>query len=367
MTVDKSEDLIYLAALSTFPKFGARRLSKLRKAFPDYRSAFYGDKDGLEKAGLPRNLIQEFLSQRPNINLKLLEKNLQTEDIKLIDTEDPAYSKLLSEIYDPPAILYTKGNMALLKERSIALVGTRQPTPYGRQATERLSRELAQAGFCIVSGLALGTDSVAHLSALEARGQTIGVLGSGVDRKSIYPAANRYLAERMISEGSLLISEFPLGTIPLKHNFPMRNRIIAGLSLATIVTEAAIRSGALITAREAMEQGREVFALPGNIFSPVSEGPHKLLSQGANLVTKSDDILEALDFKRLSSYISNVKPAAESPSEEKILTALSREALHIDELKRLSGLDISLLSSTLILLEIRGAIRNLGANRYIIN
>lgn len=359
-------DTIYLVALNSFPKFGQKRLSLIKKHFGNWRKAFESTQKELVNAGLPDNLAHEFIAMRQDIDLKKLERQMQNEGAQVLELGDKLYPPLLSEIYDPPALLFYKGDIKLLSSPCIAIVGTRKNTFYGQQAAIRFASSLSKQGFTIVSGLALGIDSIAHSACLENNGRTIAVLGSGVDRASIYPASNRYLAAKIIERGGLICSEFPLGTQPQRYNFPLRNRIIAGLSQATIVVEAAVKSGALITATCAMDQNREVFAVPGSIFSEVSLGPNSLLKQGASLATSVEELLDTLDLKHLSSYIKKDKIRPESKEEEAILSLIGHEPLHIDEIKRKSQLSSPVLSSTLTLMEMRGIIRNLGGMRYVI-
>jgi DNA processing protein len=358
-----NREKIYLAALSSFVKFGQKRIKILKAHFPSAETAFRAGPKELIEAGIPAAIAQEFVSARNQISPEKIEDTLLKENINLIDLSDPAYPRLLSEIYDPPALLFYKGSLSCLKNNSLGVVGTRKNTAYGEQACINLSAELVKNNFVIISGLALGIDSIAHQSAIDNGGYTVAVLGSGVDKSSIYPSSNRYLAEKIMACGGLIISEFPIGTSPLPYNFPMRNRIISGLSLGILVIEAALKSGALITARAALEQNREVFAVPGSIFSPLSEGPNLLIKQGAIPCLSIAEIMEALDLKRLSSYINN-KIKAENEIEERIIKHLSFEPIHIDELVRISGVKTSELSGALAIMEMRGAVKNFGNMKY---
>lgn len=361
-----NDERIFLCALNSFPRFGSKRLMRLKKFFGTWQAALNATNDALLTAGIAPAIASEFISFRKQIDLVKLERELTCDSVTLLVLGDKEYPKLLSEIYDPPPLIFCRGNIALLSSLSLAIVGTRKCSPYGRQACLEISGRLAKEGFTIVSGLALGIDSIAHQECLDCQGSTIAVLGSGVDKRSVYPATNRQLSERIIKQNGAVISEFPLGSIPQKFNFPLRNRIISGLTIATIVIEAAEKSGALITAQSALDQGRELFAVPGSIFSAVSAGPNSLIRQGANPIASADDILGLLDLKRLSSYISNNKIKAESPEEEALLALLGQEPLHIDDLKRQSGLSTPSLSATMTMLEMKGIVRNLGGNRYVI-
>jgi len=247
----------------------------------------------------------------------------------------------------------------------LAVVGARKFSSYGKQVAESLVFELAKAGLTIVSGLALGIDSLAHSAALSAGGRTISVLGSGLDRQSIYPSSNRYLVDKIIAADGLILSEFPLGTQPLKHNFPQRNRLISGLSVGTLVIEASEKSGSLITAKFALEQNREVLAVPGSIYNPSSAGTNWLIKQGAAVVTKTEDVLNALDLLAITNYTQKENLIPRSEAEGRILPFLCLEAIHIDQLIRQTGLTSAEISSELILMEMRGAVKNLGGMMYV--
>ena len=276
----------------------------------------------------------------------------------ILTLADDAYPKALLEIADPPTLLYVRGNPALLQKCALAVVGSRNATPQGVQTAENFARALAGKGLCIVSGLALGIDAAAHRGALAAGGETIAVIGTGADR--IYPARNKELA-LAIAERGAIVSEFPLGTPSIATNFPRRNRIISGLSRGVLVVEAAPESGSLITARLAAEQGREVFAIPGSIHSPVARGCHKLIKQGAKLVETATDILE-----ELGSYIEPAKPeiAPEETDDHPILAALGHDPCSLDDLAERTGLSADQLLPELLLLELAGRIATLPGNRY---
>ncbi len=376
-----ANDTKFLIALNHFPKFGPRKMKLISKYFSSFEHAFKANLDELKASGIKENIADEFIAARANINTGELLEKIQEEDIKICKITDNDYPRLLKEIYDPPYFFYYKGSIANINNFSIGVVGTRKYTNYGERAIEKIIYNLTKNNLNIISGLALGIDTLAHKACLNAKGKTIAVLGTGIDKQSFYPFTNRHLAEKIISEGGAIISEFPLGTEPLRYNFPQRNRIISGLSFGTLVIEAAEKSGALITARCACEQNREVFAVPGSIFSDMSIGPNELIKQGAKPITKADDILETLDLKNINNYIENTKctpgafPAghplgkkiiAESEEEKIILEHLSLEAIHIDELIRLTKLNTSAISSTLIILEMKGAIKNLGNMQYVL-
>jgi DNA processing protein len=285
-----------------------------------------------------------------------------SNQIQKINPNDKNYPRLLKEIYDPPKELFFLGEIKAEENLPLAIVGTRKVSNYGKQVTIELGRSLARAGFTIVSGLALGVDGLAHQAAIDVKARTIAVLGCGLDK--IYPPNHKKLAEKIITQGGLIISEYPPGTPPLKHHFPTRNRIIAGLSLGVLVIEAPETSGALITARYALEQNREVFAVPGNIFNQNSIGTNQLIKLGAKLVTKPEDIFETFNLDLPKKQKKEIKPA--NKEEEAILKVLSDEPISIDEIVKQSGLNTSIVSSTLIMMEISGKVKNLGGGQYII-
>jgi DNA processing protein len=274
---------------------------------------------------------------------------------------DSGYPERLKEIYEHPIILYVKGTLEPSDAISIAIVGTRKPTVYGRQVTEELAANLAGCGLTICSGLARGVDTLAHQTALKNNGRTLAVLGSGIN--VVYPSENRELAKRIVENGAL-ISEYPINSGPKAENFPRRNRIISGLTLGTLVTEAGNSSGASITAEFALEQNREVFAVPGSILSAQSRGTNKLIQQGAKLVREAADILGELNLRSIISQLDFKEIVPENEAETLILSNLSSEAKHIDEVCRASGMSISLVSSTLAVMELKGLVRQCGGMHY---
>ncbi|MDH3329204.1 MAG: DNA-processing protein DprA [Desulfobulbaceae bacterium] len=292
-------------------------------------------------------------------------QQLSRLNISVIALDDHRYPVFLKNIPDPPVLLYCKGNTAYLSRPGIALVGSRSASTYGRRISFALGRELAQNDIPVISGMALGIDGEAHAGALAGKGPTIGVLGCGVD--VVYPQQNRTLF-REVAERGLLVSEYPLGTIPDAFRFPERNRIISGLALGVVVVEATMKSGSLITARLALEQGREVFAVPGRIDSVKSQGAHRLLQQGAKLVHGVDDILEELHMPSIITHTTVTENGAGQPGmsedEQQLLTCLDTYPLNIDELARLSGYDSAVLVDLLIRLELRGMVRQLPGQQY---
>jgi DNA processing protein len=279
----------------------------------------------------------------------------------LVTLADADYPKSLLEIADPPPLLYAKGNLALLNKLSIAIVGSRNASVQGEKNAEAFAQGLAEHGLCIVSGLALGIDGAAHRGALKAKGDTIAVVGTGLDM--VYPAQHRDLAHQIASSG-LIISEFPLGTLSKPQNFPRRNRLISGLSLGCLVVEANLKSGSQITARLSAEQGREVFAIPGSIHSPLAKGCHQLIKQGAKLVDSLQDIVEELNLNKAVSAPLAEEKSAINQDQQTLLDAMAYEAVSIESLVQLTGLTVSTLSSMLTLLELEGRITGLAGGQY---
>ncbi len=276
----------------------------------------------------------------------------------ILTLADEAYPAALLEIADPPNVLYLRGNPELLQQPGLAIVGSRNATPQGLQTAHGFARTLAGQGLTIISGLALGIDAAAHQGALAANGNTIAVIGTGADR--IYPARNKELALQIAEQG-LIVSEFPLGTPVLAANFPRRNRIISGLSRGVLVVEAAPESGSLITARLAGEQGREVFAIPGSIHSPLARGCHKLIRQGAKLVETADDILEELGNLTANNQLPDEAP---HQTEDPLLIALGHDPCSLDQLAERTGYSTEQLLTELLTLELSGVLATLPGNRY---
>jgi DNA processing protein len=289
-------------------------------------------------------------------------EGLITRKIALQDKEYPA---ILKEIHDPPKELYIKGEITSQDKVAIAIVGTRKFTQYGKQVAYDISGNLAKLGITIVSGLARGIDAFAHEAALESGGRTIAVLGSGLDRESFFPSSNWSLSEKIAKQGAI-ITEYPFGTRGTHFTFPQRNRIVSGLSLGVVVIEAPEESGALITASLALEQNREVFAVPGNIYEKNSQGTNKLIKMGAKLVTGIEDILEELNLTHLLSAEKKINYKPENKEEEVVLSLLSIKPVHIDEIIKQSKMPASSVNSTLMILELKKVVKNLGKNNFII-
>jgi DNA processing protein len=280
--------------------------------------------------------------------------------VRLLTIEDADYPRLLAEAPAAPPLLYVRGALDITDEWAVAIVGTRSPTTYGKEAARHLAGELAQRGVTIISGLATGIDAIAHTAALEAGGRTIGVLGCGVD--IVYPERNKNLAGQIVQQGAI-ISDYPLGTRPHAANFPPRNRIISGLALGTVIVEAGEKSGALITGDFALEQGRDVFAVPGSIFSQKSKGTNNLLRNGAGVAACADDVLEALNLTAApvqQEFAAALLADPADPTEARILEHLDAEPRSIDQITRTSGMPAEVVSATLTMLELKGLVRQVG-------
>jgi DNA processing protein len=293
---------------------------------------------------------------------------LEADNRHLLAIDDPRYPPLLKEISDPPVLLYVQGDPELLSEWQLAVVGSRNPSPSGRQTAQDFAHYLAAGGLAITSGLAAGIDGAAHKGALAAGGKTIAVVATGLDR--VYPAQHRELAHQIAEQGAI-VSEFPLGTSPRAEFFPRRNRIISGLSLGTLVVEAALKSGSLITARMAMEQAREVFAIPGSIHNPLSRGCHRLIRDGAKLVEMAEDIIEELGALAGVSVAANIETETPAVTHQKdgdyqiLFENLGFDPIPIDKLILNSGLTADAVSSMLLLLELEGEVESLPGGRYV--
>lgn len=349
--------------LSYFPKITFKRYQALRRQFDNLDSAWNAEFSDFGESTWEENIIQEFLTWRETVDVEDIEDTLFKEHMTPVFLTDPDYPPLLKEISDPPLCLFVRGS---LKDISypIAIVGTRKCTPYGKQVTEALVRDLVRGNMTIVSGLALGIDGISHEATLKHQGRTIAVLGSGVDSSTIYPREHRYLAEKIIAGAGAVISEYPPYTKGTPYSFPRRNRIIAGMSLGTVVIEAQASSGSLITAQCALEYNRDVFAIPQNIYSVTAAGPNNLIKMGARAVTESQDILDIFGIQKPSEVHTNL--TGENSEETLLLQLLSREPTHIDSIIQKTTLSPSVIMSTLTLLEIKGKVRNLGSQNYIL-
>ena len=355
-------DLKYWVGFSLVPGVGRARVALLQKAFPSLEAAWNASAGDLALAQLDRRTVSAIQRYRARIDLDAQMANLEDLHITPLTYLDPAYPELLGQIYDYPSVLYVRGQLLPEDKTSVAVVGTRKATAYGREVTDYLVKGLARNRVTIISGLARGIDTTAHKAALDADGRTIAVLACGLDM--VYPAENLGLAREIMQHGAL-VSEHPPGVKPEATHFPRRNRIMSGLSLGVLVIEAGQDSGAHITARFALEQDRELFAVPGSIFSPSSKGPNRWIQEGAKLVAQPEDILEELNVAVLGQQIElkNLLPA--SSTERQLLSHLSREPTHIDVVVRMSGIPITEVSSTLAMMELKGLVRQVGAMNYV--
>ncbi len=352
----------YWVGFNLVKGIGAVRLRGLLEFFGSLELAWQAPSDALLNAGLSSKIVENLLSARKQVDLSRVWDRIQSQGIQVMTWEDELYTRRLKEFDQPPPVLYIRGEILDEDSWSVAIVGTRNITVYGRQVTEELAGYLAQHGITVVSGLARGVDGVAHEACLKAGGRTFAVLGSGVDR--VYPPEHQHLADRIRERGAL-ISDYPPGTPPDSTNFPPRNRIISGLSLATIVVEAGVTSGALITATFAAEQGRDVLAVPGNINAPQSRGTNRLIQQGARPLLKPEDVIDALQLELVNEHHEARTVLPTEPLEACILQVLSSQPLHVDEIGEQSGLSIEKVSATLTLMELKGMVRQVGGMNYV--
>ncbi|OQY37259.1 MAG: DNA-protecting protein DprA [Chloroflexota bacterium] len=340
---------------------GPVRLQSLLNVFGDVKTAWEASAVQLQEAGLSSKLIARLLQVRADVSLEQVLQNIHRQKITALTWEDETYPARLKEIPQSPPVLYVRGELKMEDEWAVAIVGTRRFTSYGGQVAERVAGMLARNGVTIVSGLARGVDAIAHRAALEAGGRTVAVLGNGVDR--IYPPEHRTLAQEIAQHGAI-VSDYPLGTPPDGSNFPPRNRIISGLSKAVIVVEASQRSGALITANYAVEQGREVFAVPGNIYAPQSTGTNRLIKKGAHPLLDPQDVLELLDMTQITEQKTARVVLPSNSTEATLFEVLDMESLHVDEISAKSNLPVEEVTSTLALMELKGMVRKLGGMKY---
>ncbi|HSM57998.1 MAG TPA: DNA-processing protein DprA [Candidatus Sulfomarinibacteraceae bacterium] len=356
-------DLKYWLGFNLVKGIGPAKLQALLDYYGDIATAWRASKADLARIGIDRRAIKTFVETRSTTDLDAYLARVNNSGAKVLTWESPDYPRYLREAPAPPPVLYVAGDLLEADRWAVAVVGTRRKSDYGEQVTRELVSGLVHNNVTIVSGLARGIDFIAHDTAVKQGGRTIGVLGSGIDH--IYPPEHRNLARKIVKERrGAIISDYPLGTEPESKNFPPRNRIISGLTLGVLVIEAGKRSGALITANYALEQDREVFAVPGKITSYRSAGTNRLIQQGAKLVTQVEDILEELNLTMVPQQVAVQMVAPESAEEVALLEHLSPEPLHIDELCRASGLDMSKVSSTLALMELKGMVQQVGGMRY---
>ena len=357
--------------LTLIPGIGTLTQNRIWKAIPEFSGFFSMGQKSLESLGISNEAFP-IIRSRPYraIAAEIHDWGLR-EGCRFLLRGSAEYPPLLEEIFDPPLVLYARGNLETLRQPCLAIVGTRKPTIYGLQMAQGIASDVGSRGICVISGLARGIDGAAHRGCIEGKGNTIAVLGCGID--VVYPREHRHLTQKILERG-LLLSEFPPGTSPSPQNFPVRNRIISGLALGTLIVEASEYSGSLITARLAMEQNREIFAVPGNLTTPQSFGPNFLIKQGAKLVQSWRDVVEELppDIRQeiliREDAKSPVKPGLDllSGEEKRLLELLKMdEATQFDKILCCSGLGVSRLSDLLLNLEMSGWIRQLPGNLYV--
>jgi DNA processing protein len=356
-------DLRYWLGFNRVMGIGPAKLRALLDHFGDLETAWRASSSDLREAGLDRRALEYLLAARSAMDLDAEVAKVHRLGAKVVTWDDADYPPQLKSITASPPLLYVKGAFASADQWAIAVVGTRRATAYGREVTRSLVSDLARSGVTIVSGLARGIDAAAHQAALDAGGRTLAVLGHGID--FVYPPEHRQLAEQIIEHGAL-VTDYPVGTPPEGGNFPPRNRIISGLSLGVLVVEGAAPSGARITAEFAMEQGRDVFAVPGNILLRSSELPNTLIQDGAIPVLKVDDILEPLNLTMVAQHAEAREVIPADETEAKLLELLSAEPVHIDDIQRATELPISKVSSTLALMELKGMVRQVGGMNYVV-
>jgi DNA processing protein len=361
-------DLSYWLMLLKAPGLGLQTLYKALKFFENPEKIFLASKTELKECKLFDKKTIDFL-KNPDFDLIKQDIDWSKKDYcHIITLIDEKYPEQLKKIYDPPPLLYVRGDLDCISLPQIAIIGSRNPSPSGSKNAYEFAKLLSKSGLAITSGMASGIDSNAHIGALKANCPTIAVCGTGLDR--IYPARNKSLAHEIVSKGAL-VSEFTIGTPPLAKNFPKRNRVISGLSIGTLVVEAGLKSGTMITAKSAMEQGREVFAIPSSIHNPMSKGCHKLIKQGAKLVDNITDIIEELNIN-LDPNISQHKQSKKDINKNVdydhnlVLKYIGYEAVTVDEIVEKSGLSPQIINQTLIFLELDDKIIKINGNGYLL-
>lgn len=356
-------NLGYWVGFSKVPGIGPARLRTLLDYYGDIAAAWQANPGELRAIGLDRRSVESLVKVRNEFKPEDELEKLGRLNVTVLTWDSPDYPKLLQSINDSPPTLYVRGTLASEDEWAMAVVGTRQATAYGKECACLIVGGLARNGITIVSGLAYGIDTEAHQTALDTGGRTIAVLGCGVD--IIYPADNKKLGQAIIEQGAL-VSEYPLGTNPESGNFPRRNRIISGLSLGVLFVEGTIQSGARITTDYALEQGREVFAVPGSILRQSGSGSNYLIQNGAKLVTGVNDILEELNLTMAAQHVEARAVIPENEVEAKLLKQLSLDPIHVDDLGQMTGLDAWEIASTLTLMELKGQVRQVGGMNYVL-
>lgn len=358
-----ASEVPFWVAFNRIPGLGSARYQALLSHFGSLSGAWQATRSELKAAGLTDSVVRSIADNRGAIDPEAEMERLVSVGVRPLTWDDAAYPALLREISDAPPVIHVRGEIREADALSVAVVGTRRPTPYGKQAAEELAHQLSSNGVCIVSGLARGIDGIAHRAALAAGGRTLAVLACGLDMT--YPPEHRRLADE-IAENGALISEQPLGTEPRGDFFPRRNRILSGLSLGVLLVEGGVKSGGLITANCALDQGRDVFAIPGSIFSSQSQGTNLKIGKGeAKLVQRVEDILEELNLTMIPQQLEMQELAPATDTEAEVLRHITKEPVHIDDVCRESGLPAATVSSVLTMMELKGLVREIGAKSYV--
>lgn len=356
-------DLKYWLGFNYVSGIGPAKIQALLGYFGSLENAWRATDEQLRDIGFDVRAIDSLNDARQTFDLDRYVSQVETSGVQVLTWENTSYPDLLREIPAAPPLIFIRGQFEPIDRWAVAVVGTRRMTAYGRQVTRDLVAGLVHNGITIVSGLARGIDAIAHRTALEEGGRTIAVMACGIDK--VYPPEHRDLARDIVSGRGVIVTDYPFGAEPESNHFPARNRLISGLSLGVVVIEAGEKSGALITSRFALEQNREVFAVPGNIHSPVSLGTNRLIQQGGKLVIRVEDILEELNLRMVADQAAAKVILPDTAEEAALITQLSSQPLHIDELSRLTGMPISMISSTLTLMELKGMVQQVGGMNYI--
>jgi DNA processing protein len=352
----------YFIGFNLIGNIGTGKFSRLENHFGSIEAAWHAGHRELSKSGIDAKTVESIVSRRPLFDLDDETSKLTKMGIRALTWNDAEYPPYLRQIEDCPPLLYLKGSILAQDLHAIAVVGARRATAYGKEVAERITEELVYNDMTVVSGLARGIDTVAHRTAVRSKGRTIAVMGCGLD--TVYPPENASLATDIIENGAI-ISDYPIGTKPLAFNFPRRNRILSALSMGVAVIEATQKSGALITAERALEQNREVFAVPGSILSPLSEGTNRLIQHGAKLVRNAKDILDELNIVARDEREKRTYTA--SGTEVALLRQLSFIPVHVDEICRNCGMDAAKVSSSLTMLELKGIVKQVGGMYYMLS
>lgn len=353
---------MYWVGLNLVKGIGSVRFKALVDAFGSPEAAWNASAEAWHGIGLSPKIVESFQRVHEGVSLEQIADRLHSLEVEVLTWEDAGYPRHLKEIDQPPPVLYLRGNLLPADDWAVAIVGTRRVTAYGRQVAEEVATALARNGVTIISGLARGVDSIAHQAAINAGGRTLAVLGNGVDQ--VYPPENRRLAAQIMEHGAM-VSDYPLGTQPDGINFPPRNRIISGLAIAVIIVEAGLTSGALITATFAAEQGRDVFAVPGNINAPQSQGTNQLIRDGAQPLLSPQDVLDSLHLSMVAEHQLVRVSLPEDPVEARLFKLLTHEPMHVDEIRLQANMPIETVSATLAMMELKGMVRQVGGMNYV--